>query len=95
MSGRASLKEVADQGSYPLARLSKLALAGYFPSTPAGRRRRHVESPVAEALVMLLQAGITEGPMIQALLTDPARVARVADRVASVLAVTTSDRLVG
>ncbi len=79
------LKQVADQGGVPLGRLSKLAIASYFPSTASGRRRRNVDPPVAEALVVLLRAGIVEGPMIQAVLADPAGVAEAASAVASLL----------
>ncbi len=79
------LKRVAEQSGYALGRLSKLAIAGYFPSIASGGRRRHVHRVVAESLIVLLQAGITDGPMIQAVLADPAGVAAAASQVAAVV----------
>ena len=76
---------ISERTGYPVDRLSKLALTGQFPSHSVGLRRRDVEQPIADAVVVLLRAGITFGPMIRLVLDDPALIATAAAEVAELL----------
>ncbi len=80
------LSEVAQRAGVSVGKLSTLAISGCFPSSMVGSNRRVVEPRVADALVVLFQAGLDGRTIIRTVLADPAGVAAAAAEVASILA---------